>query len=137
MLEKTVQRYHARLINAAAVIEEMVRQRQSMVANDQRAERLGLVDDELAFYDAIANNYESVYDQPLLSKLVHETVQTLKRNLKVDWTESHRDNVWAEIRAAVRRTLRRNNVKDEDLEPFVDRVMACAKEMYADWPLAA
>jgi type I restriction enzyme, R subunit len=137
MLEKTIQRYHARLIDAAAVIEEIVRQRQTMVANDQRAERLGLVDDELAFYDALAASYETVYEQPLLSKLVHETVQTLKRNLKVDWTEPHRDSVWAEIRAAVRRTLRKNNVRDEDLEPFVDRVMACAKEMYADWPVAA
>lgn len=137
MLEKTVQKYHARLIDGAAVIEEMLRQRQGMVANDQRAERLGLDASELAFYDAVADNYTTIYQQPLLSKVIHESVQSLKRNLKVDWTEPHRDAIWAEIRAAVRRTLRRNNVREEDLEPFVDRIMACAKEVYADWPNAA
>ncbi len=137
MLEKTIHKYHARLIDAAAVIEEIVRQRQGMVANDQRAERLGLVDDELAFYDAIAANYETVYEQTLLRDIIHETVQTLKRNLKVDWTEPHRDDVWAQIRSAVRRTLRRSHVKEEDLEPFVDRMMDCAKEIYRHWPAAA
>jgi hypothetical protein len=63
-------------------------------------------------------------------------VQTIKSNLKVDWTEPHRDDVRAAIRAAVRRVLRKN-VKADDFGPFVEKFMAQAEPLYAEWPLAA
>jgi hypothetical protein len=56
-----------------------------------------------------------VYNEPFLRDLVHDVVQTIKRNLKVDWTEPHRDQVRAEIRAAVKRVLRRRSVREADL----------------------
>ena len=49
----------------------------------------------------------TVYDQELLRSLVHDIVQVVKSNLKVDWTEPHRDDVRAAVRAAVRRVLHR------------------------------
>jgi type I restriction enzyme R subunit len=137
LLEKTLQRYHSRIIDAAAVVQEMIKMRQEMEAGDARAKQLGLGEDELAFYDAVTDNYETVYEQPFLSDLVHEVVQTIKNNLNVDWTEPHRDDVRAAIRAAVRRVLRRKNVKAEDFEPFMEKFMAQAQAMYAEWPLAA
>ncbi len=69
--------------------------------------------------------------------LVHDVVQTIKRNLKVDWTEPHRDEVRAEIRIAVRRVLRSKNVKGEDLEPLMAAVIRQAETSWRDWPLAA
>jgi hypothetical protein len=61
LLETTLQRYHSRLIDAAAVIAEMLRMKQEMDASDERARGLGLEDEELAFYDAVAQNAERVY----------------------------------------------------------------------------
>jgi hypothetical protein len=51
-----------------------------------------------------------VYDEALLRYLVPDVVQTIKRNLKVDWTEPHRDQVRAKIRAGVKRVLRKRGV---------------------------
>jgi len=137
LLEKTLQRYHNRLIDAATVVAEMLRMKQEMDASDERARGLGLEDEELAFYDAVAQNAEHVYDQPFLRDLVHDVVQTIKRNLKVDWTEPHRDEIRAEIRTAVRRVLRRRDVREADFDPFIERFMQQAEAQYADWPLVA
>lgn len=137
LLEQTLQRYHGRLIDAAAVIKAMLEIREEMARADQRAARLGLEADELAFYDAVAAQREAVYGVEPLRDLIHEVVQAIKRAVKVDWTEPHRDDVKAAIRAAVRKVLRARDVRAEDLEPFVATVMVQAEALYADWPLAA
>ena len=73
----------------------------------------------------------------VLRDLIHDVVQAIRRNLKVDWTEPHRDAVYAEIRASVKRVLRQRGVRAEDLEPFCDRLIEQARVMFADWPVAA
>jgi type I restriction enzyme R subunit len=137
LLEKTLQRYHNRLIDAATVVTEMLRMKQEMDASDTRAREFGLAEEEIAFYDAIADNAERVYDETFLCDLVHDVVQTIKRNLKADWTEPHRDEVRAEIRAAVKRVLRRRGVREGDFEPFIERFIQQAEAQYAEWPLVA
>lgn len=136
-LEKTLQDYHNRLIEAKSVIEEMIAIKQTLDAEAHRAAELGLNGEEMAFYDAIASNYMTIYDQELLRSLVHDVVQAVRRNLKVDWTESHRDDVRAAVRSAVRRVLYRRGVRQEDLEPLLGSVLVQAEALYADWPLTA
>ncbi len=134
LLEKTLQRYHNRLIDAAAVVKAMLEIRKEMEASDQRAEALGLDPEELAFYDAIATNYNRVYGIEFLRDLVHEVVQTVKRNLRVDWTEPHREDVKAGVRAAVKRVLRARDVKEEDFDPLLTSIMTQAEALWAHWP---
>lgn len=137
LLEETLRRYHNRLIDAAAVIQAMIQIHNEMETDNRRAVELGLEQDELAFYDAVAENLEGIYETPFLRDLVHEVVQRIKRNLKVDWTEPHRDDVKAAVRSAVRNVLRQNNVQAADLEALVGKIMAQAEALYRDWPLAA
>jgi type I restriction enzyme R subunit len=125
------------LIDAAAVVKAMLQIRQEMEASDRRAAELGLEPEELAFYDAVAANYDDVYGVAFLRDLIHDVVQTIKRNLKVDWTEPHREDIKAGVRAAVRRVLRNRGVKAEDFEPLVAAIMAQAEALYGDWPNAA
>ena len=134
-LEQTLQNYHNRLIDAKEVIEQMIAIKQQMDAESHRAEELNLSGEEMAFYDAVATNFLTIYDQALLRDLVHDVVITLKKNLKVDWTEPHRDGVQAAIRAAVRRVLRRRDIHEEDLEPFIGSILVQAQALYADWPV--
>ena len=115
----------------------MIADPRGLEADDQRAAELGLEEEELAFYDAVAANFGNVYDDAFLRDLVHDVVQAIKRNLKVDWTEPHREDVKAGVRAAVRRVLRRKKVKAEDLEPIMPLVMEQAEARYRDWPQAA
>jgi type I restriction enzyme R subunit len=137
LLEEMLRKYHNRLIDAAAVIQAMIQMRKDWASSDKRAAELGLEEEELAFYDAVATNYATVYGNEYLSGLIHDVVQTIKRNLKVDWTEAHRDDVMAGIRAAVKRVLRQRDVKAEDLEPLTKAVLEQAAALYADWPVAA
>jgi hypothetical protein len=74
---------------------------------------------------------------PTSRDIVHDVVAAVKRKLKVDWTERHREDVRAVIRAPVRRALRKRGMSREDLAVMTERVMAQAEALYADWPLAA
>jgi type I restriction enzyme R subunit len=137
LLEQTLQRYHNRLIDAAAVIKAMIEIRGEMDRAEDRAAQLGLEADELAFYDAVVAQREAVYGVEFMRDLIHEVVQVIKRTVKVDWTEPHRDDVKAAVRAAVRRVLRSRGVRVEDFERFVTAVMAQAEALFANWPQAA
>ncbi len=134
-LEKTLQEYHNRLIDAKEVIEQMIAIKQQMDAETQRAQELGLSGEEMAFYDAVASNFINLYNEAFLRDLMHDIVQTLKRNLKVDWTEPHRQDVQAAVRASVRRVLKKRKVHENDLEPFLGSILVQAEALYADWPL--
>lgn len=137
MLEDTLKKYHNRLIDAAAVVSALIQIRKDMDAGRRRAAALKLEPEELAFYDAVAANAETVYDQAVLRDLIHDVVQAIKRNLKVDWTQPHREDVKAEVRAAVKRVLRNRGVRSEDFDQFVDGFMTQAAALFADWPAAA
>lgn len=137
LLEKTLQKYHNRLIDAAAVVKTLLAMKREMDEDERRAEELGLAPEEVAFYDAVAANHEAVYKPGFLRDLVHDVVQTLKGRLKIDWTQPHRDGVKSEVRSAVKRVLYRRDVRQEDLEPFLEAVMRQAEAMYGDWPRAA
>ncbi len=137
LLEQTLQRYHNRLIDAAAVIKAMLEIKKDIEQDSHRAEALGLSEEELAFYDAVAASYEGIYGIEYLRDLVHEVVQSVKRNLKVDWTAPHREDVKAGVRAAVKRALIKKGVKKEHSDVLLAAVMAQAEVAFARWPLAA
>ena len=137
LLEETLRKYHNRLIEAADVIRAMLEIKNNIESQDQRAEALGLEEEELAFYDAVATKVGDIYDDAFLAPLIHEVVQTIKRNLKVDWTEGHREDVRAGVRVAVKRVLVRKGVKREDFDKIVPFVMEQAQAAYRDWPAVA
>jgi type I restriction enzyme R subunit len=55
-LKKTLNAYHNRAISTMEVIEELIKLAKEMDAATKRGEDLGLTDDEIAFYDALAAN---------------------------------------------------------------------------------
>ena len=136
-LETTLQSYHNRLIDAAAVIQTMIAIKEDLAASERRAESLGLSEDELAFYDAVHSTYPDLYDDAFLRDLIHEVVASVRRNLKVDWTEPHREDIKAAVRSAVKRVLRHRKVKREDWDTLVVLIMDQAEALYKDWPQAA
>ncbi len=137
LLENTIQRYHQRLIDAATVVQTIIEIREKMDDVASRALELGLSSEELAFYDAVHANYATIYDDPFLRDLIHDVVQAVKGNLKVDWTEPHREDVKAAVRSAVRRVLRRRGVKPEDFEGLTNAVLGQAVALWKDWPRVA
>jgi len=137
LLERTIQQYHNRLVDAAAVIKAMLEIKRELDADEARAADLGLDPEEVAFYDAVATNLKSLYEPGILRDLVHDVVQALKAQLKVEWTQPHRDQIKAGVRAAVRRVLIRRGVSEDQLSELLEAVMRQAEAMYKNWPYAA
>jgi len=139
MLDEAITRYNNRTIEAADVIQVMVEIRQKQEEDARRQQELGLSDDELAFYDVIAEGAALGIptDDEWIAGLVHEVVQAVKRNLKVDWTRAHRRDVYASVESAVKRVLRKRRIKGEQFQFLLNRIMKQAEAVYEDWPLAA
>jgi len=137
MLEQTLLRYHNRAIQAADVVRVLIQIRKDIEKEDERTKQLNLTAEELAFYDAVAQNVANLYDQQFLCDLVRDVVQAVKKNLKVDWTKPHREDVKAGVRAAVKTVLRKKGVKAEYLEALTKQVIIQAEAMFSNWPLPA
>ena len=60
MLESSIKKYQNNLLTTAEIIQELIRIAKEIKASDGEAERLGLTQDEMAFYDALETNDSAV-----------------------------------------------------------------------------
>src|SRR3954463_13490940 len=59
-LEQAVARYHTNAITTAQVLQELIALAKDIRASRQRGEEQGLSDEEIAFYDALAENDSAI-----------------------------------------------------------------------------
>ena len=136
MLEQTLRRYQNRAIEAAQVIEELIELAREMREAGARGERLGLSEEELAFYDALETNDSAVQvlgDQALRD-IARQLVDTVRDNVTIDWTL--RENVRANLRRLVRRILRKHGYPPDKREKATQTVLEQA-EVLSEWWIAA
>ena len=98
-----------------------------------RGEQLGLNDDEIRFYDALADNESAVRElgDEILKKIAHELTENLRQNLSVDWSE--RESIRAKLRIMVRRILRKYKYPPDRQEEAVELVLQQAKALGEEW----
>ena len=127
MLEQTLRRYQNRAIEAAQVIEELIELAKEMREANARGEQLGLTEDELAFYDALETNDSAVQilGDETLCNIARELVETVRNNVTIDWTL--RENVRANLRRLVKRTLRRYGYPPDKQEQATRTVLEQAE----------
>ena len=133
MLEQTLRRYQNRAIEAAQVIEELIGLAREMREASSRGERLGLTEDELAFYDALETNDSAVQvlGDETLRAIAQELVQTVRKNVTIDWTL--RENVRAQLRVLVRRILRKHGYPPDKQEKATITVLEQAELLSEGW----
>ena len=136
MLEQTLRRYQNRAIEAAQVIEELIGLAREMREASSRGERLGLTEDELAFYDALETNDSAVQvlGDETLRAIAQELVRTVRNNVTIDWTV--RENVRAQLRVLVRRILRKHGYPPDKQEKATLTVLEQAEALSEGWALA-
>ena len=136
MLEQTLRRYQNRAIEAAQVIEELIELAREMREANARGERLGLDEDELAFYDALEANDSAVQvlGDDTLRDIARELVETVRRNVTIDWTL--RENVRARLRVLVRRILRIHGYPPDKREKATQTVLEQAEVLSEGWAVA-
>jgi len=104
-LEATLTRYTNRAITTAQVIEELIGLAKTIREAVERGEASGLREDEVAFYDALADNdsaREAMQDDTL-KLIARELADRIKSKASLDWTQ--RETVRADMRRTIRRLL--------------------------------
>ena len=114
MLAETVKRYQSGLIEASEIIDELIKLAQSIKEADKRGEKLKLRDDELAFYDALADNptAETILGDETLKAIANELVESVRKNTSIDW--QFKESVQANLRVIVKRILRKYKYPPDD-----------------------
>ena len=132
-LEAAVARYHANAITTAEVLQELIQLARDIRAARRRGEEAGLSDEEIAFYDALAENESAVQvmGDDKLRVIAHELLVNLRENVPVDW--AHRDSARARMRVLVKRILRKYGYPPDLQDVAVQTVLRQAEALSSTW----
>ena len=133
LLSNVIKRYQNRAIETAQVIEELIEMAKKFRAAANRGEELGLSNDEVRFYDALADNESAVRElsDETLKKIAHELTENLRQNITVDW--SARESVRAKLRLMVKRILRKYKYPPDQQETAVELVLQQMQTLGEEW----
>lgn len=131
MLQGTLNSYLNGMLTNAEVIEELVKMAKDMMRDRTDAERLGLNDEEMAFYDAITKPeaVKDFYDNDQLVSITRELTETLQRSATIDWQK--KESARAGMRRAIKRLLRKYKYPPEGVDDAMETVMEQC-ELWAD-----
>lgn len=133
MLESSIKRYQNNLITAAEIIQEMIELAKEIKEADKRGEKMGLSRDELAFYDAVANNQSAkdLLGDEVLLKLARVLVERVKANASIDWTV--KESVKKKLKVVVKRTLRQYGYPPDMQKLATETVLQQAEALADFW----
>jgi type I restriction enzyme R subunit len=133
MLKKTLNAYHNRAIATQEVIEELIKLAKQLKEADQRGVDLGLNDDEVAFYDALAANNSAleVMGKDNLKVIATELVTRVRKSVTIDWTL--RESARAKIKVLVKRILRKHGYPPDLQDEATKLVLQQAELLCAEW----
>jgi type I restriction enzyme, R subunit len=131
-LKKALNAYHNRAIATQQVIEELIKLAKEIEAAGKRGEKLGLSDDEVAFYDALAVNDSAVQvmGDASLRVIATELVTKVRTSVSIDWTL--RESARAKIRIIVKRILNKYGYPPDLQEAAVQTVLKQAELLCAE-----
>ena len=132
-LEAAIARYHTNAISTVEVLQELIGLARDVRAARVRGEEEGLSPDEIAFYDALAENESAVQvmGNNSLKVIAHELLVGLKGSASVDW--SHRESARAKMRVLVKRVLRKHGYPPDLQDAAVQTVLRQAEALSASW----
>lgn len=131
MLQKTLNSYLNGMLTNAQVIEELINMAKDIMKDRDDAHKLGLNDEEMAFYDAITKPQavKDFYDNDQLVSIARELTETLQKSATIDWQK--KESARAGMRRAIKRLLRKYKYPPEGVEDAMDTVMRQC-ELWAD-----
>ena len=126
-------RYHANAITTVEVLQELIELAKDIRAARARGEESGLSEEEIAFYDALAENESAVQvmGDDKLRLIAHELLTSLRGSVSVDW--ARREPARARMRVLVKRILRRYGYPPDLQDAAVQTVLQQAEVLSAAW----
>ena len=133
MLEKTLLGYQNRSLEAAEVVLELVEMAKVIREAPKRSEALGLTEDELAFYDALADHdgVREVMNDEVLGVIARDLAEAIRTSVTIDWTQ--KEAVRAKMRARVKRLLRRHGYPPDRHEAATTTIIRQAETTSKTW----
>lgn len=131
-LSDAVKRYHNNAITTVQIIEELIQMSREITISSTRAKELGLSEDEIAFYDALAANESArdVMGDQQLYALTQELVKSIRGNVRTDWID--REQTRAQMRVAVKRILRKYGYPPDFQDAAIQNVLQQAERFTAN-----
>jgi type I restriction enzyme R subunit len=135
-LELAIARYHTNAVSTVEVLQELINLAHDIRDARKRGDEQNLSPDEIAFYDALAENDSAVevMGNDALKVIAHELLTSLRSNISVDWT--HRDSARARMRVLVKRILRKHGYPPDLEDGAVQTVLQQAEALSASWSIA-
>ena len=122
MLGNVIKRYHNNQLDTAQIIEELSEIAREMRLEDGKASRMGLTQEEYAFYSILCENTSTQFLEDMkMRELIHAIVETVRKNATVDWDK--RDDVKAQLRLTVKKILMRYGYPPDLAKMEADRVL--------------
>ncbi|GHG43866.1 DEAD/DEAH box helicase [Sinomonas cellulolyticus] len=130
LLDEAINRYTNRSLTTAEIIAELVKLAKQMRDDKLRHDELGLREDEVAFYDAIAQNDAAVLElgDDVLKEIAQKLVKAVRESATIDW--NFKDSVRAAMRSKVRRLLARYDYPPDAEAKAIELVLEQA-ELFA------
>ena len=128
-LEEAVVRYHASAISTVEMIQTLIDLAKDMKASAARGEAEGLSDEELAFYDALAQSASAVeaMGSEQLRLIAHELLEQVRKNATVDWYK--KESARARMRILVKRILKKYGYPPDLSQDAVQTVLEQAEAL--------
>ncbi|KGJ22828.1 type I restriction endonuclease subunit R [Paracoccus sanguinis] len=132
-LEAAIARYHTNAISTVELLQELIDLAKEVRTARRRGQDEGLSQDEIAFYDALAENESAVelMGNDSLKVIAHELLVSLKGSVSVDW--SHRESARARMRVLVKRILRKHGFPPDLQDAAVQTVLRQAEALSSQW----
>lgn len=129
MLKKSIDEYNKRGITSELVIRKLIEMAKKINAEQEKGKDLGLSQEEIAFYDALADHEKAieVLGEEKLHLIAQELVKLVKKEAGVDWEK--RRNIQAKMRVAVKRLLRKYGYPPDIAPEAVNTVVEQAELM--------
>ena len=133
MLEEAIRKYQNNLLTTAQVIEELINIAREIKVSDERAGDMGLSEDEVAFYDALAMNESAkeVMSDETLRELAQILVANVKKNTSIDWTI--KESVRAKLRTVVKRLLKKYGYPPDKQKLATENILKQAEFFADEW----
>ena len=131
MLQRTVNGYLNGMLTNAEVIEELLKMAHDMMSERDEGEKLGLSEEELAFYDALTKPQavKDFYDNDQLVAITRELTEALRTSATIDWQQ--KESARAGMRRKIKRLLRQYDYPPEGMDDAMETVMKQC-ELWAD-----
>lgn len=131
LLQGTLNAYLNGMLSNAEVIEELIKMAKEMMADRDEATKLGLSDEEMAFYDAITKPQavKDFYNNDQLVAISRELTDAMRSNATIDWQK--KESARAGMRRAIKRLLHKYKYPPEGVADAMETVMAQC-ELWAD-----